>query len=55
MLDSRTNLGIEVVEEIKNHFKENPDELVIFGSNDYDDDDDPLGTKIGKRFKINIL
>ena len=44
------------VEKIKKHFRENPNELVIFGSNDYDDDvDDPLGSKIGKRFKINIL
>lgn len=43
------------IEIIKNHFRENPDELVIFGSKDYDDDEDPLGSKIGKRFKINIL
>ena len=42
------------IEIIKNYFRENPDELVIFGSKDYDDED-PLGSKIGKRFEINIL
>ena len=45
----------EDVETIKNYFRENPHGLVIFGSKDYDDDDDPIGSKIGKRFKINIL
>ncbi len=37
---------------IKEHFREHPDKLTIFGSS-YDCD--PLGAPIGTKFKVNIL
>jgi hypothetical protein len=41
-------------EEIDTYFKTHIEELVIFG-NSFDDDQDPLGTKIKKNIKLNIL
>jgi len=39
--------------DIDNYFKKNLDELVIFGSTF--DEHDPLGTKVRKEIKLNIL
>lgn len=36
------------------YFRNNPEGLVIFGNSSYTDED-PLGTRIGTKFKINIL
>ena len=41
-------------EEIDAYFRENIDELVIFGDS-FDDDQDPLGNKVGTKFKLNIV
>lgn len=41
-------------EEIDAYFKDNIDELVIFGDS-FDDDQDPLGTRIKKEIKLNII
>ena len=41
-------------EEIDNYFREHLDELVIFGST-FDEDEDPLGTKLKKEIIINII
>ena len=42
------------VNNCKEYFRNNPEGLVIFGSGSYIDED-PLGTRIGTKFKINIL
>ena len=41
-------------EEIDAYFKEHIEELVIFG-NSFDDDQDPLGTRVKKNIKLNII
>lgn len=41
-------------EEVDAYFKEHLDELVIFGTT-FNEDDDPLGTRIKKDIKINII
>lgn len=41
-------------EEIDTYFKEHLNELVLFGST-FDEDHDPLGTKVKKTIKLNIL
>lgn len=42
------------VNNCKEYFRNNPEGLVIFGNGSYTDED-PLGTRIGNKFKINIL
>lgn len=41
-------------EEINDYFRNNIDELVIFGST-FDEDHDPLGTKVSRHIKLNII